>query len=101
MTPALEAPGRGSRSPIQVSAVAAPPVDIDMVWLHGYGFPRWRAGPMYWAEQVGLSNVLRAILGYRERFGPDFWTPAPLLEECARSGVGLHALATPARLRAG
>ena len=81
--------------------VAARPVDIDMVWLHGYGFPRWRGGPMYWAEQVGLSNVLRAILGYRERFGADFWTPAPLLEECARSGVGFEALAKPARLRAG
>ena len=66
--------------------VAARALDIDMVWLHGYGFPRWRGGPMYDADAVGLAAVYDAILRYRERFGPDFWTPAPLLEELARSG---------------
>jgi 3-hydroxyacyl-CoA dehydrogenase len=79
---------------ILTEGVAARPVDIDMVWLHGYGFPRWRGGPMFWADQVGLSSVLDAILGYRERLGPDFWTPAPLLEQRARSGAGFYPGAT-------
>jgi len=41
-------------------------------------------------DQVGLSGVQQAIGGYRERFGPDFWTPAPLLEDRARSGTGFY-----------
>jgi 3-hydroxyacyl-CoA dehydrogenase len=75
---------------ILAEGVAARAVDIDMVWLHGYGFPRWRGGPMFWADQVGLSRVLQAIVGYRERFGPDFWTPALLLEDRARSSTGFY-----------
>jgi 3-hydroxyacyl-CoA dehydrogenase len=75
---------------ILAEGVAARAVDIDMVWLHGYAFPRWRGGPMFWADQVGLSSVLQAIIGYRERFGPDFWTAAPLLEDSARSGTGFY-----------
>jgi 3-hydroxyacyl-CoA dehydrogenase len=79
---------------ILAEGVAARPVDIDMVWLHGYGFPRWRGGPMFWADQVGLPKVLRAILGYQERFGPDFWRPAPLLDQRVRSGSGFYPGAT-------
>jgi len=66
--------------------IAARPVDVDIVWLHGYGFPAWRGGPMFHADQLGLSNVYAAILRLRERFGPDFWTPAPLLSELASPG---------------
>ncbi len=65
--------------------VAARAVDIDMVWLHGYGFPRYRGGPLFYADEVGVKNVLDAILKYRDQFGPDFWTPAPLLEKMAAS----------------
>ncbi|MBS0326708.1 MAG: enoyl-CoA hydratase/isomerase family protein [Proteobacteria bacterium] len=61
-------------------------LDIDMVWLHGYGFPAWRGGPMYAADAAGLTAVHDAILRYRDRFGPDYWTPAPLLGELARTG---------------
>lgn len=75
---------------ILAESVAARPVDIDMVWLHGYGFPRWRGGPLFYADQVGLRDVLDAVVGYRERFGPDLWTPAPLLEELARAGKGFY-----------
>ena len=70
--------------------VAARPVDIDMVWLHGYGFPSWRGGPMFFADRVGLPALRDAIAGYRDRFGPDFWTVAPLLDEKARSGEGFY-----------
>jgi 3-hydroxyacyl-CoA dehydrogenase len=71
---------------ILAEGVALRAVDIDMVWLHGYGFPAYRGGPMYYADEVGLATVLDAIRGYRERFGADFWTPAPLLEELDASG---------------
>ena len=70
--------------------VAARPVDVDMVWLHGYGFPPWRGGPMFHADRVGLAEVHAAILKWKERFGPDFWTPAPMLAELAASGRGFY-----------
>lgn len=76
---------------ILAEGVAARPVDIDMVWLHGYGFPAWRGGPMFYADQVGLTKVLDSILGFRERFGPDFWTPAPRLEALARAGKAFYS----------
>ncbi|MFO1402447.1 MAG: 3-hydroxyacyl-CoA dehydrogenase NAD-binding domain-containing protein [Steroidobacteraceae bacterium] len=66
--------------------VAARPVDIDMVWLHGYGFPAWRGGPMFHAQQLGLANVLRAIEHWCEKVGAAFWTPAPLLQRRVAEG---------------
>ena len=66
--------------------VATRAIDVDMVWLHGYGFPRYRGGPLFYADVIGVKNVFDAILKYRDQFGPDFWTPAPLLEEMATSG---------------
>jgi 3-hydroxyacyl-CoA dehydrogenase len=71
---------------ILAEGVALRAVDIDMVWLHGYGFPAHRGGPMYYADEIGIPTVLDAVRGYSERFGADFWTPAPLLEELAASG---------------
>jgi 3-hydroxyacyl-CoA dehydrogenase len=73
--------------------VAARAVDIDMVWLHGYGFPAWRGGPMFYAQQTGLPQVLRAIEGYRERLGADFWTPAALLQRLVAAGKGFYPAA--------
>ena len=70
--------------------VAARAVDIDMVWLHGYGFPRYRGGPLFYADEVGVKNVYETILKYRDQFGPDFWTPAPLLEQMAASGKSFY-----------
>jgi len=54
-------------------------VDIDIVYLNGYGFPAWRGGPMKYAELVGLPKVLAKIREFQQRFG-DHWKPAPLLE---------------------
>ena len=73
--------------------VAARAVDIDMVWLHGYGFPAWRGGPMFYAQQTGLPEVLRAIEAHRERLGADFWTPAPLLQRLVAEGKGFYGTA--------
>jgi len=51
------------------------------VYLNGYGFPPWRGGPMFYADQVGLSEVARAMQGIAAQPLADkaFWTPAPLL----------------------
>jgi len=60
--------------------------DIDVVWTSGYGMPRYRGGPMIYADMVGVKNVYGAILGFRERYGDMHWKPAPLLEQLANSG---------------
>jgi 3-hydroxyacyl-CoA dehydrogenase len=67
--------------------IAARASDIDVVYLTGYGFPRARGGPMFYAEQVGLDQVLRRVREFaRNPHGdPAFWTPAPLLERLAES----------------
>ena len=61
--------------------IAQRPSDIDVVYVYGYGFPSWRGGPMHYADAVGLDHVHARILEFRDRFGKDNWTPAPLLEQ--------------------
>lgn len=60
--------------------------DIDVVWTSGYGFPRYRGGPMFYADTIGLSALHAGMLKYRERFGPMHWEPAPLLGRLVREG---------------
>lgn len=59
--------------------------DIDTIWATGYGFPLYRGGPMFYADTVGLHNVLGTLTEYEQRFGPH-WKPAALLTECAKAG---------------
>jgi 3-hydroxyacyl-CoA dehydrogenase len=59
--------------------------DIDIVYLYGYGFPRYRGGPMFYADTVGLDKVYASVKRFHETHG-HFWTPAPLLERLARDG---------------
>lgn len=66
--------------------IALRPSDIDVVYANGYGMGRYRGGPMWYADTVGLKNVREAMLKYRKRYGDLYWTPAPLLEELANSG---------------
>jgi len=61
--------------------------DIDVVWTAGYGFPRYRGGPMFHAQTIGLPTLLAGIRKYRDRFGPMHWEPAPLLEELVAKGL--------------
>ncbi|HEY5210540.1 MAG TPA: 3-hydroxyacyl-CoA dehydrogenase NAD-binding domain-containing protein [Stellaceae bacterium] len=65
--------------------IALRPSDIDIVYVTGYGFPSWRGGPMFYADTVGLKNVLDDIKRFHERDG-FFWKPAPLLEQLVREG---------------
>ena len=59
--------------------------DIDVIYVNGYGFPRYRGGPMYYADTIGLETVLQRVEAYRARFG-DYWKPAPLLEKLVAAG---------------
>lgn len=65
------------------------PGDIDVVYCHGFGYPRHRGGPMFHAHTLGLALVLERVRGYRARFG-DYWTPAPLLERLVADGRSLY-----------
>ena len=66
--------------------IAIRPGDIDVIFVNGYGMPRYRGGPMKYADMAGLDNVLAAVEKYRARYGDLWWTPSPLLERLARSG---------------
>jgi 3-hydroxyacyl-CoA dehydrogenase len=66
--------------------------DIDIVYVYGFGFPRQRGGPMFYADTVGLATVLARVNEYRARFG-DYWEPAPLLEKLAAEGRGFYSAA--------
>jgi 3-hydroxyacyl-CoA dehydrogenase len=57
--------------------------DIDVVYISGYGFPDFRGGPMFYADTVGLANILRAMRAFAKGYQPDAWRPAPLLEKLA------------------
>jgi 3-hydroxyacyl-CoA dehydrogenase len=56
--------------------------DIDTIYLTGYGFPAYRGGPMWYADTVGLKNILSRVIAFREEQGPR-WEPAPLLKRLA------------------
>jgi 3-hydroxyacyl-CoA dehydrogenase len=62
--------------------------DIDLVYLNGYGFPAYRGGPMFFADQTGLQQVARALQRIAAQPGSDagVWTPAPLLTRLAQQG---------------
>ena len=72
--------------------IAMRPLDIDIVWIYGYGFPRYLGGPMFYADTVGLKKVYEAILKYKEMIGPQYWTPSPLLEKLAQEGKGFYSI---------
>ena len=61
--------------------------DIDVVYVNGYGFPAYKGGPMYWAEQAGLGHVVETMRRLAPSHGAR-WRPAPLLERLAASERG-------------
>ena len=66
--------------------------DIDVVYVHGYGMPRYRGGPMQYGDEIGLSNVVSSIEKYRARYGDTYWKPAPLLVKLAQEGKSFSDL---------
>jgi 3-hydroxyacyl-CoA dehydrogenase len=67
--------------------------DIDLVYLNGYGFPAYRGGPMFFADQTGLNDIARALKRIAAQPGSDSgaWTPAPLLTRLAQQGQTFSA----------
>jgi 3-hydroxyacyl-CoA dehydrogenase len=63
--------------------------DIDVVWTAGYGFPRYRGGPMFYADMIGLPTLLEGMLRFKQQFGPMHWQPAPLLVQLVDRGLGI------------
>jgi 3-hydroxyacyl-CoA dehydrogenase len=59
--------------------------DIDVVWINGYGFPAYRGGPMYWADQVGLDRVLSRVEDLHRQYG-DWIKPSELLKTLVAEG---------------
>jgi len=72
--------------------IAIRPCDIDIVYINGYGFPEVTGGPMFWADQQGLDNILADIKKFGEEYGGDVWEPAPLLEKLVAEGKTFASL---------
>ncbi|MBT8085674.1 MAG: 3-hydroxyacyl-CoA dehydrogenase [Woeseia sp.] len=67
--------------------IAARAADIDVIWMNGYGFPRYRGGPMHYADSVGLDKVHARVCEFRDRFGAQYWEPPQLLTDLANSSA--------------
>jgi 3-hydroxyacyl-CoA dehydrogenase len=64
-----------------------------VIFANGYGFPRWRGGPMFYADTIGLKTVNESIGRYRTRYGDLYWTPSALLEDLAAKELTFDAWA--------
>ncbi|WP_310633973.1 3-hydroxyacyl-CoA dehydrogenase NAD-binding domain-containing protein [Paraburkholderia sp.] len=71
--------------------IALRPLDVDVTLIYGYGFPRYRGGPMQYADTVGLANVLADIREYAKE-DPLFWKPSPLLVDLVERGANFASL---------
>src|SRR6266852_4216664 len=63
--------------------------DIDVMWLYGFGFPRYRGGLMFWADGIGVREVYNQIAAWHQRYG-ERWAPSPLLRRLADAGSPLR-----------
>ncbi|TKC86840.1 3-hydroxyacyl-CoA dehydrogenase [Trinickia terrae] len=71
--------------------IALRPLDVDMTLIYGYGFPRYRGGPMKYADTVGLAAVLADLRAF-EQEDPLFWKPSPLIVGLAERGADFASL---------
>jgi 3-hydroxyacyl-CoA dehydrogenase len=60
--------------------------DIDVMWLNGFGFPRYRGGLMYWADGIGVAEIYRQIVQWHQRYG-ERWAPSSLLRQLVETGT--------------
>ncbi|MDM0111409.1 3-hydroxyacyl-CoA dehydrogenase NAD-binding domain-containing protein [Variovorax sp. J22R133] len=79
---------------VVAEGIALRPLDVDVTFLYGYGFPRHRGGPMKYADMVGLPKVLEDIRAFAKE-NPLFWQPAPLLEKLVAEGKDFSSLNQP------
>ncbi|MDQ2988468.1 MAG: 3-hydroxyacyl-CoA dehydrogenase family protein, partial [Pseudomonadota bacterium] len=71
--------------------IALRPLDVDVTFVHGYGFPRFRGGPLKYADTVGLDKILADIREFA-REDPLFWQASPLLVELVERGADFASL---------
>ena len=71
--------------------IALRPLDVDVTFVHGYGFPRHRGGPMKYADMVGLEKILADIQAFAKQ-DPLFWQPSPLLVQLVNEGKNFDSL---------
>jgi 3-hydroxyacyl-CoA dehydrogenase len=71
--------------------IALRPLDVDVTFLYGYGFPRFRGGPMKYADMIGLPTILADIREFANE-DPLFWTPSPLLVDLVARGANFDSL---------
>ncbi|SAK67983.1 3-hydroxyacyl-CoA dehydrogenase NAD-binding domain-containing protein [Caballeronia ptereochthonis] len=71
--------------------IALRPLDVDVTFVHGYGFPRHRGGPMKYADTVGLASVLADIREFAQE-DPLFWKPSTLIVDLVERGATLASL---------
>ena len=71
--------------------IALKPSDIDVVFTNGYGFPKWRGGPMKYADMIGLDKILKNIQKYSEE-DPRFWASPRLLEDLVKQNKNFDSL---------
>ena len=76
---------------VVAEGIALRPLDVDVTFLYGYGFPRHRGGPMKYADMVGLPKILEDIRAFAKE-DPLFWKPAPLLEKLVAEGKNFASL---------
>lgn len=72
--------------------IATRPSDIDTIYINGYGFPAWRGGPMFYADQLGLDAVLAKLRALQAATGDACWQAAPLLERLVSKGEQFDSL---------
>lgn len=77
--------------------IAYRPGDIDVIWVYGYGWPVWRGGPMFYADQVGLSYIRDQLKTYAARSGDERLEPSAYLNKLADEGRGFASLAESAK----
>jgi 3-hydroxyacyl-CoA dehydrogenase len=65
--------------------------DVDVMWLNGFGFPRYRGGPMYWGDTIGAMEIYNQMAAWHQRYG-ERWKPSQLLHDIAHSGGQLHKI---------
>jgi 3-hydroxyacyl-CoA dehydrogenase len=70
---------------ILAEGIAQRALDIDVVMIHGYGYPAWRGGPMFEADEIGTAEILSDMREVHAAFGFG-WEPAPLLVELGEAG---------------
>ena len=72
--------------------IAYRPVDIDVVWVNGYGFPAAKGGPMFQADRIGIPKILERLRHYQQGYQGWAFKPAPLLLKLAESGADFASL---------